>query len=393
MKMKRLVTFILILLLSPCLFYVSAAENEVIASTSIGDSKESHISLTECFMSISTHLCDVQNDSTITLNWWPWSDQTGSNWPDDDAKSRSGELGVNLTEEESITVINEVENGENISTNHLQIKADMPIVDLSGELQLIEEGDEFRIDIPIVMTPKFNLSDSTIMYIFLSKEFAEDKHGRQAESLVYEMKPEIGFSNQANNTTSVNWFLASSHLAAAGVDFEESPYGWHVTLALFGSLESEETNHLLSLHHVELATKDENVAFDSFLIPIIAIIFAVIIISTVIASMYKEEQGMPIITGYWNKDKSNCLNVQFKTKSKRMEVKSCKVEAPWKLSSNFKSRFIEPEQSVMVELKFKQTDDSDCKLNIRLDVEELGVWSQFLTISSHLNQNIGLSED
>ena len=29
----------------------------------------------------------------VRLSWWSWSDETGSDWPDDDAKARYGQLG------------------------------------------------------------------------------------------------------------------------------------------------------------------------------------------------------------------------------------------------------------------------------------------------------------
>ena len=172
------------------------------------------------------------------------------------------------------------------------------------------------------MTPLVNLSDSTIMYIYLSEEYAIDDHNRRLTDLVYEMKPEFGFSNQANNSTQTTWSLSESHLTAAGVDFADSPYGWSVTFALFGELEGSETNQLLYLNQVELATQSENVGLDEFLMPIFAIVFGVIVISTILGNMYREENGMPIITGHWHRDKANCLVVELTTKNRRMEIKS-----------------------------------------------------------------------
>ena len=40
----------------------------------------------------------------LHLTWWSWSDETGSNWPDDDAKARQGQLKMDGT---STTVFNE----------------------------------------------------------------------------------------------------------------------------------------------------------------------------------------------------------------------------------------------------------------------------------------------
>ena len=197
------------------------------------------------------------------------------------------------------------------------------------------------------------------------------------------MKPEIGFSNQANNTTTTTWELAETHLTAAGVDFSQDPYGWSVTFAMFGALEGETTNQLLYLEQVKLKTQSAKVDFDQFLVPIFAIIFCVIIIATILANMHKEEHGMPVIGGYWHRTKTDCLVVEFTTKQRRMEIKSLEVDKPWKLSSRFKSRFIEPNKFVEIELRFKQSEPSECRLHIKLEVDELGVWTQFLAIASN----------
>ena len=75
--------------------------------------------------------------------------------------------------------------------------------------------------------------------------------------------------------------------------------------------------------------------------------------------------------------------VEFTTKQRRMEIKSLEVDKPWKLSSRFKSRFIEPNKFVEIELRFKQSEPSECRLHIKLEVDELGVWTQFLAIASN----------
>ena len=370
--MNKWLVCLVAVILFPGFIAISAAQQDAIASSKIPAALPVSDSLTECFVDLEVTQCNDSSPSSVMLNWWSWSDETGSNWPDDDAKARAGEIGINVTQNNSVANIN-------------QQSGDLPIIELTGNLNLISELDGYRIEMPIEMTPNYNLTDSTIMYIFLTKDNSFDVHGRQVANLVYEMKPEIGFSNQANNTTSTTWILAETHLSAAGVDIEESPYDWQVTFALFGGTEQDNNTRLLSLHQVRLDTQSDSVEVDEFLVPILAIAFAIIIISTIIGNMYKEEHGMPIITGYWHREKDNCLVVEFTTKNQKMEIKSCEAESPWKMSSRFKSRFIEPNQSVNVELKFKQLDISDCRLNIRLEVEELGVWTQFLSIPSILS--------
>ena len=384
--MQKMVLTVLLLLISPAIMATSAADDEPIASSKIGEAAAFGDVLIECFVAITTDDCEDASENTVVLNWWAYSDETNSNWPDDDAKARAGELFVNLTTDESQMITNEEISAEVANNNRNEIEGMLPVVSLVGELNVYQELGGHRIDIPIEMTPLVNLSDSTIMYIYLSKEYAIDDHNRRLTNLVYEMKPEFGFSNQANNSTQTTWSLSESHLTAAGVDFADSPYGWSVTFALFGELEGSETNQLLYLNQVELATQPENVGLDEFLMPIFAIVFGVIVISTILGNMYREEHGMPIITGYWHRDKVNCLVVELTTKNRRMEIKSLEVDGPWKLSSRFKSRFIEAKKSTKIELKFKQAETTECRIHIKLEVDELGVWTQFLAIASNVNE-------
>ena len=384
--MQKMVLTVLLLLISPAIMATSAADDEPIASSKIGEATAFGDVLIECFVAITTDDCEDASENTVVLNWWAYSDETNSNWPDDDAKARAGELFVNLTTDESQMITNEEISAEVANNNRNEIEGMLPVVSLVGELNVYQELGGHRIDIPIEMTPLVNLSDSTIMYIYLSKEYAIDDHNRRLTNLVYEMKPEFGFSNQANNSTQTTWSLSESHLTAAGVDFADSPYGWSVTFALFGELEGSETNQLLYLNQVELATQPENVGLDEFLMPIFAIVFGVIVISTILGNMYREENGMPIITGYWHRDKVNCLVVELTTKNRRMEIKSLEVDGPWKLSSRFKSRFIEAKKSTKIELKFKQAETTECRIHIKLEVDELGVWTQFLAIASNVNE-------
>lgn len=379
----RKVVLLISLLLLPAVIPAAADQHDVIASTTIGPAESPNTSFSECFVAIDASGCAKDSPGDVLLNWWSWSDETNSNWPDDDAKARAGELLLNISDNTSTMVINEALSIEQAINNREMLSGKLPIITLSGVLDIRAEMGGHRIDIPVTMTPLANLSDSTIMYVYLSKERAVDHHGRALSNLIHEMKPEIGFSNQANNTTTTTWQLAETHLSAAGVDFTEDPFGWSVTFALFGSLENDTANQLLYLNHIKLETQSSSVDFDQFLVPLLAVIFAIIVIGTILGNMYKEEHGMPIISGYWHRSKINCLVVEFTTKNRRMEIKSLEVDKPWKLSSRFKSRFIEPNNSVNIELKFKQSEPAECRLHIRLEVEELGVWTQFLAITSN----------
>ena len=89
---------------------------------------------------------------------------------------------------------------------------------------------------------------------------------------------------------------------------------------------------------------------------------------------------MPKISSAWKNDTTMIVEIQ--SFSQRVEIKSINVDAPWKMKNNPKSRFIEPEQTVNLEIRFKQNEPVGCQVGIRLEVEELGAWTQYLMMDS-----------
>jgi len=383
---KNIISVIFVILLLPSIM----AEDESYTShvsISIPEAEPASKILTECFIEIDTNdeNC-TDSDDSIMLSWWSWSDQTNSNWPDDDAKSRAGTFNLSLNESfKSSALFNEQEIKQDAIANISKIEPMMPLINLTGEV-IIAEGDtdSWYLRIPIEMTPSTNLTDDTLLYIFISKQNAVDNHGRMASNLIYDMKPEVGFGILADNTTKVEWIMSSEHLDAAGINFEDDPYGWTLTMAFFGAIESDnETNHLLSLHHFELPTASQNIDSTSLYIPILIIILLGIISFGLISQMFRNEKGMPKITAYWNKD--NSLIIKIKSFTQKIEIKSFQVDEPWKMKNNPKSRFIEPEQVVEVELRFKQLELDECQIGIQVEVDELGSWTQYLVLESPKN--------
>ena len=103
------------------------------------------------------------------MNWWAYSDETNSNWPDDDAKARAGELFVNLTTDDAQMITNEEISAEVANDNRNEIQELLPVVSLVGELNVYQELGGHRIDIPIEMTPLVNLIRFN-NYVHLSKQ-------------------------------------------------------------------------------------------------------------------------------------------------------------------------------------------------------------------------------
>jgi|TARA_B000000532_G_scaffold242587_1_gene236862 hypothetical protein len=381
--MRKFVLLIVIsILLSPSIY---AEDDGYIAQFRIDIPNPEPVStvLEECFIELDlTDNCSRDSDS-VSLSWWLWSDQTNSNWPDDDAKSRSAiyNLSSNI-DFESVSFFNQYESKAEAVEHYSKLDSSMPIINLSGEI-IIVEGDvePWYIRMPIEMTPSENLTDDTLLYIFLSKKNGIDIHGREISNLIYDMKPEVGFGNKANNTTSVEWLISSEHLHGAGIDFEEDPYGWQITMAFFGSIESDNsTEQLLSLHHFDLPFKSQNIDSTALYMPILIFILLSIICFGLVSQSYRNEKGMPKISAGWKDNTTLIIEVQ--SYDKKVEIKSVKIESPWRMRNNPKSRFIEPNQLVNIEIKVKEELQENCDIGVQLEVDELGSWTQYLALNS-----------
>ena len=88
------------------------------------------------------------------------------------------------------------------------------------------------------------------------------------------------------------------------------------------------------------------------------------------------------MSALWSTEKSDTLILTIITKEFKAEIKSCEVDEPWKLTNRFKSRMVESNTMKKIELKFKTMEFEPCRLQVRIDVAELGSWTQFLVLSS-----------
>jgi hypothetical protein len=118
----------------------------------------------------------------------------------------------------------------------------------------------------------------------------------------------------------------------------------------------------------------------SFYFPVLICIVLVIICSAIVSQSYKTERGMPKISSGWKNPTT--LTIEIQSFSQRIEIKSINVDPPWKMKNNPKSRFIEPEQIINMEVRFKNHEPTGCQIGIQLEVEELGAWTQYLMMSS-----------
>ena len=127
--------------------------------------------LIETFLDQGANLPQDESEH-LHLTWWSWSDETGSNWPDDDAKARRGQLGMDGN---STTVFNEQDQEATAKTLLLT----EPVLTLEGSIQLmLDEQGGIAIHLPVKLTPLTNLGNDTVLSIFITEDRSVDHHGR-----------------------------------------------------------------------------------------------------------------------------------------------------------------------------------------------------------------------
>ena len=391
-----------VLLLSPIIASSVSAQTESIesiwASSAIPPPIAKDVVLVEQFIEDTPNADDntqqdlwriYQNrDDVLPLSWWKWSDETGSDWPDDDAKARAGQLRMQQqSQDQALYVLNSnieqyqdvdeaIEQAKNLSIKEI-------VLELSGEIILtINQKGEYEIKIQAELEPLVNLSDDTMLHIFLSEDNAEDVHERQVKNLIRDMKPEVGFSVMANNVTNTTWIMPKEHLIAAGVDLDEKPLGWHITLAFFGSVEGDDdTTRLLALYNSPLPNKWSNPQSSNFLMPMILILLTTIFAYIVYSNSSIREKGMPKVNVAWKKSTSPKIIISIKTGNQNVSVTNLEINPPWKGRSGFNQLKINANSKRELNISFKQTHEEDLSFSIAMMIDELGGWTQHLRLS------------
>jgi len=390
------------LLLSPIILSSVSAQEESIeniwASSAIPPPIAKDVVLVEQFIEDTPNADDdeqqdlwriYQNrDDVLPLSWWKWSDETGSDWPDDDAKARAGQLGMQQqSQDQALYVLNSnIEQYQDVDEAIEQAKnfsIEETVLDLSGDIVLtINQKGEYEIKIQVEFEPLVNLSNSTMLYIFLSEDNAEDVHERQVKNLIRDMKPEVGFSVKANNVTNTTWVMPKEHLIAAGVDLDEKPMGWHITLAFFGSVEGDDdTTRLLALYNSPLPNEWSNPQSSDFLMPIMLILLTTVIAYIVYSNSSVREKGMPQVDVGWKKSTSPKIIISITTGNQKVSITNLEIEPPWKGRGGFKLLEINANSKYELNISFKQRHDEDLSFSLPMMIDELGGWTQHLRLS------------
>ena len=389
-------------LLAPMLISSVSAQSEpeevIFASTAIPSPLAKNIVLVEQFIEDTPNADDDEQkdlwrkyqarDDVLPLSWWKWSDETGSDWPDDDAKARAGQLGMEQqSQQQAQYVLNSnIEQFQDIDEAILRasdFSVQEVVIELSGNIILtINEQDQYEVKIQAEFEPLVNLSDDTMLYIFLSEDNSEDIHGRQIKNLIRDMKPEVGFSVEANNITNTTWIMPKEHLIAAGIDLEENPLGWHLTLAFIGSVEGDdEATGLLALYNSPLPNQWSNPQSSKFLMPIMLILFTTAVAFIVYSNASIREKGMPKINVSWKKTSSPAIMVSIEAGNQKVSVTKLEIEQPWKSRGGFKQLEIKENSKYDLNISFKQGHREDLSFSLTMLIEELGGWTQHLRLS------------
>ena len=309
--------------------------------------------------------CNATNDGDVVVNWWRYSETTGSDWPDDDANLRAGTNGIEL--DETASLING--NGED-TRQHL--------VDLTATLSIRSDyEDQYYFVANLTFTPTVELRDDALMQILFIERDATDQHGRELPSLVRDMTSDVGFFTKANNSSAVDVEISYEHLSAAGVDLSEEAYGWRVIFVVLGA-EDNATGQpgVIAMYETSVPTSTEDLTVLDHLPPLAMIIVATFIIGSVIRGSLNQEHGLPEIRALWKDSKDPVVLIEILAKKKLITTEGCEAIAPWTMRGGVKRSKIEPGEAFTFEVRLKKWHQQGLLILLKMDVESLGGWTQ-----------------
>ena len=329
--------------------------------------------LEELYAPASLSAMPEANDDRVRWAWWSWSEETGSNWPDDDAlyRASSRNLTVQLAQETPT-----------VETHDLPSET---LISVAGEVKVVSAEDRARmVAFDLEVTPLENLSNHTILYVVLTEDRAVDQHQRKVNHLVRELRPEVGFSVKANNATSFVSMLPADHLAAAGVNLKEETTGWSYTVAVFGTgAEEENESRLLWMAHGSLPAPQQSVSATQTWMPLLLTAIALVIAASIIGALRQRELAIPNLQAAWSTDDENEAIIRIKAGSHPFRITAWTVDEPWQFKGRPPRLELKAGEQRETAVVFKETLDGDLHLDVAIDIDEFGAWKQHLWLQPH----------
>ena len=360
--MRRIAALLLILLLP-----LASAATTVHIEWDVGQPIDAERRYIEHFPSstVTCANCMATTDDDIVVQWWRYSDQTGSTWPDDDANLRAGNMGIELNESRSIL------NGNNSEQRQ-------HLIDVEGTFSIRSDIEEqYYLFADLTVAPLVDLRNDVIMQFLFVDENSEDNHGRELSYLVRDLSSEAGFYRTAGNVSNVNVTVSYEHLFAAGVDLSEERYGWKVLIVVMGAkADSIDPPGAIALYETSVPTSSENVGLLDYLPPLAFLAVALAIIFTVVRSSFNQEHGLPEIRARWKDGNDPAIVIEIDAKRRDVAIQGCEAAEPWSMRGGVKRSTIDSGSSLNFDVRFKKWHHEPLVLRLKMEVDTLGGWTQ-----------------
>ena len=360
--MKRTAVFLLIALLP-----LASAATSVHIEWDVGQPIDAERRYIEHFPSstVTCPDCMATTDDDIVVQWWRYSDQTGSTWPDDDANLRAGNMGVDLNESRSIL------NGNNSEQRH-------HLIDVEGTFSIRSDLEEqYYLFADLTGAPLVNLRNDVIMQFLFVDENSEDNHGRELSYLVRDLSSEVGFYRTVGNVSNVNVTVSYEHLFAAGVDLSQERYGWKVLIVVMGAeADSVDPPGAIAVYETSVPTSSENVGLLDHLPPLAFLAVALVILFTVVRSSFNQEHGLPEVRARWKDGNDPAIVIEVDAKRRDVAIQGCEAAEPWSMRGGVKRSTIDSGSSLNFDVRFKKWHHEPLVLRLKMEVDTLGGWTQ-----------------
>jgi hypothetical protein len=360
--MKRTAVFLLIALLP-----LASAATSVHIEWDVGQPIDAERRYIEHFPSstVTCPDCMATTDDDIVVQWWRYSDQTGSTWPDDDANLRAGNMGVDLNESRSIL------NGNNSEQRQ-------HLIDVEGTFSIRSDLEEqYYLFADLTVAPLVNLRNDVIMQFLFVDENSEDNHGRELSYLVRDLSSEVGFYRTVGNVSNVNVTVSYEHLFAAGVDLSQERYGWKVLIVVMGAeADSVDPPGAIAVYETSVPTSSENVGLLDYLPPLAFLAVALVILFTVVRSSFNQEHGLPEVRARWKDGNDPAIVIEVDAKRRDVAIQGCEAAEPWSMRGGVKRSTIDSGSSLNFDVRFKKWHHEPLVLRLKMEVDTLGGWTQ-----------------